>query len=346
MKALEWSERNRLELCDRLEPECIHEDDVKVRIELSGICGTDLAVITGKEPGISGIIRGHEAVGTVTEIGSRVTRLEVGDRVVIDPNQSCGKCRFCQQGKLNLCIGVDGRGMSIAGLNTQGMFAPYVVSQEQFVHKLPDSISWEAAVLVEPLACVLHNFNEAEVAAKDRVLILGSGPMGLLCQIVSKQLGCVTMATECNPYRLSLARQFSDVAVLPDELNEAVVNELLVEGKFDVVIDTVGNQMAIAEQWVERGGRIIPFGINGKYEYTIHPTHYTQNAVKLIGAGEYLGTFEEALQFAANHPEMSALVTRKLNLEDYETAIHELLGYNLVTGVSLESQTLKTVFVF
>ncbi|MNZ66853.1 hypothetical protein D3C78_850860 [compost metagenome] len=68
--------------------------------------------------------------------------------------------------------------------------------------------------------------------------------------------------------------------------------------------------------------------------------------MKLIGAGEYLGTFEEALQFAANHPEMSALVTRKLNLEDYETAIHELLGYNLVTGVSLESQTLKTVFVF
>ncbi|MMZ62930.1 hypothetical protein D1872_251590 [compost metagenome] len=104
--------------------------------------------------------------------------------------------------------------------------------------------------------------------------------------------------------------------------------------------------MAVAERWVERGGRIIPFGINGKYEYTIHPTHYTQNAVKLVGAGEYLGTFEMALEFAANHPELSVLVTRKYNLEDYETAIHELLGYNLDTGASLESQTLKTVFVF
>ncbi|SDG35309.1 Threonine dehydrogenase [Fontibacillus panacisegetis] len=346
MKALEWSEKNRLELCDRLEPQCVHEDDVKVRVELSGICGTDLAVITGKEPGISGVIRGHEAVGTVIQVSSKVTRFKAGDRVVIDPNQSCGKCRFCQKGQLHLCIGADGQGMRIAGLNTQGMFAPYVVSKEQFVHKLPDSISWEAAVLIEPLACVLHNFNEAEVTAIDRVLILGSGPMGLLCQIVSKHLGCVTMATECNPYRLSLARQFSDVAVLPDELDDIRVNQLLGVGKFDVVIDTVGNQMAVAEQWVERGGRIIPFGINGKYEYTIHPTHYTQNAVKLIGAGEYLGTFEESLQFAANHPELSALVTRKLDLEDYETAIHELLGYNLETGASLVSQSLKTVFVF
>lgn len=346
MKALEWTERNRLELRECIEPSCTHQDDVKVKIELSGICGTDLAVITGKEPGVPGVIRGHEAVGTVIQIGSGVQQFKVGDRVVIDPNQSCGECRFCAKGQLHLCIGIDGEGMSIAGLNTQGMFAPYVVSRQQFVHKLPDSMSWEAAVLVEPLACVLHNFNEAAVTELDRVLILGSGPMGLLCQIVSKHLGCITMATEKNPYRLSLARQISDDAVLPEELQQSRVDKLLGTGKFDVIIDTVGNQMTVAEEWIERGGRIIPFGINGKYQHTIHPTHYTQNAVKLIGAGEYLGTFEKALQFAANHSELSSLVTRKLELEQYETAINELLGYNLETGVSLESQTLKTVFVF
>ncbi|WP_110931768.1 zinc-dependent alcohol dehydrogenase [Paenibacillus bouchesdurhonensis] len=346
MKALVWSERNRLELCEREEPQCSMQDEIKVKVELSGICGTDLAVITGKEPGVPDVIRGHEAVGTVIQIGSRVTRFKVGDRVVIDPNQSCGQCRFCQKGQPNLCIGLVGQGMSIAGLNTQGMFAPYVVSKERFVYKLADSLSWEAAVLIEPLACVLHNFKEAQVTERDRVLVLGSGPMGLLCQIVSKHLGCVTIASECNPYRLSLARQFSDDAVLPNELQQSRVDNLLGEGKFDVVIDTVGNQMAAAEQWVERGGRIIPFGINGKYEYTIHPTHYTQNAVKLIGAGEYLGTFEEAVQFAAHHSELSSLVTRKFDLEDYETAIHELLGYHLETGVPLESQSMKTVFVF
>lgn len=346
MKALVWSEENRLELCEREEPQCSGQDEIKVKIELSGICGTDLAVITGKEPGIPDVIRGHEAVGTVIQIGSEVTRFKVGDRVVIDPNQSCGQCRFCQKGQLHLCIGLDGQGMSIAGLNTQGMFAPYFVSKEQFVHKLADSVSWEAAVLIEPLACVLHNFKEAQVTERDRVLVLGSGPMGLLCQIVSKHLGCVTMASECNPYRLSIASRFSDDAVLPNELQQSRVNKLLGEGKFDVVIDTVGNQMAAAEQWVERGGRIIPFGINGKYEYTIHPTHYTQNAVKLIGAGEYLGTFEKAVQFATDHSELSSLVTSKHNLEHYETAIHELLGDRLENGVSLESQSIKTVFVF
>ncbi len=346
MEALIWTELGRLELSEKECPSCCKPDDVKIQIELTGICGTDLAVISGKEPGLPGVIRGHEAVGTVVDIGSAVNRVQIGDRVVIDPNQSCGECRFCRKGQLHLCIGPDGQGMPIAGLNISGTFAPYFVTKESFVHTLPGDMSWEAAVLVEPLACVLHNFKEAGVTREDRVLILGSGPMGLLCQIVSRAMGCNTMATEINPYRLSCSRSLSEKVVTPEELTVETGLRPGESGKYDVVIDTVGTQMGLAEQWVERGGRIVPFGINGGYQYLLRPTHYTQNAVKIIGAGEYLNTFETALQFAANHPELVSLVTKRYPLKHYETAIHELLGYELTTGNRLPSETMKTVFTF
>ncbi|MBQ4899673.1 alcohol dehydrogenase catalytic domain-containing protein [Paenibacillus sp. Marseille-P2973] len=346
MESLIWTNHGQLELVEEESPSCSKPGDVKIQIQLSGICGTDLAVITGKEPGLPGVVRGHEAVGTVVDIGSAVTRFRVGDRVVIDPNQSCGECRFCRKGRLHLCIGPDGQGMPIAGLNISGTFAPYFVTDESFVHKLPEGMSWEAAVLVEPLACVLHNFKEAGITREDRVLILGSGPMGLLCQIVSRALGCITIATEINPYRLSYSRRFSEVVLTPAELAAETELRLGESGKYDVVIDTVGTQMDLAEQWVERGGRIVPFGINGGYRYLLTPTHYTQNAIKIIGAGEYLNTFEEALDFAANHPDLASLVTKKYPLKQYETAIHELLGYELSTGNRLPSETMKTVFTF
>lgn len=346
MESLVWNECGRLELSQIEEPVCTKPNDVKVRIHMTGICGTDLAVITGKEPGVNGVIRGHEAVGTVVEVGEGVKQLAVGDRVVIDPNYSCGECKFCVKGKRHLCEGNDGQGMKIAGINVHGTFAPYFVLDESFVHKLSDSMSWEAAVLVEPLACVIHNFRVAQVSKEDRVLILGSGPMGLLCQIVSRQLGCLTVATEKNPYRLSLAKQYSHGAYTPEELQAGQAAGLVEDGKFDVVIDTVGNQMAAAEEWVERGGRIIPFGINSSYQFTITPTHYTQRAVQIIGAGEYLDTFETALKFAQENPSIAGLVTKKYQLSEYETAIHELLGYHLETREPLATESLKTVFVF
>lgn len=122
MEALVWTSNDKLELCEWEEPQIVTPDEVKIRIEMTGICGTDLAVITGKEEGVPGIIRGHEAVGTVIEIGSNVDRVKVGDRVVIDPNQSCNECYFCLKEQPHLCIGSDGNGMPIAGLNRNGTF--------------------------------------------------------------------------------------------------------------------------------------------------------------------------------------------------------------------------------
>ncbi|UJF31756.1 zinc-dependent alcohol dehydrogenase [Paenibacillus hexagrammi] len=349
MKALVWTEGRKLELCEMPEPIIVSANDVKVEIHMTGICGTDLAVITGKEEGVAGIIRGHEAVGIVVEVGDNVQQLSIGDRVVIDPNQSCGECYYCNRDNPHLCVGSDGSGMPIAGLNRQGTFARYFVCDKRFIHKLDDGMSWEAAVLIEPLACVLHNFEAARVTSEETVLVLGSGPMGMLCQYVSTHKTRVTVATEVNPYRLSRAQEIADLACSPDQLHASMLEGLTQNGKFDVVIDTVGNQLEMAERWIDRGGRMIAFGINAKYEYTCKPTKMIQNAIQLIGAGEYRYKFEEAIQFAKEHPELQGIVTKKYNLEDCDAAVGELLESSRVTDkgvISPVSQTLKTVFVF
>lgn len=345
MEALVWTRNNLLELDQIEEPQIGSPTDVKIKIRLTGICGTDLAVITGKEEGVPDVIRGHEAVGIVTEIGEQVSGIRVGDRVVIDPNQSCGECYFCNKNQPHLCLGTDGKGMVISGLNAPGTFAEYFVIDRRFVHRIPDSMSFEAAVLVEPLACVLHNFLEANVTPDDAVLVLGSGPMGILCQMVSRALRTrLTVATEPNPYRLSFSETIADIAITPDQLTEEYVSRLLDGRKFDVIIDTVGNQLETADRWIDRGGRIVPFGINGTYEYTFSPTKYIQNGVKIIGAGEYRQMFEPALHLAGRMPGLEKLVTRKYKLDEYEDAIHELLGYDLNSRLKVVSETIKTVF--
>lgn len=345
MRALVYTSNRKLELCECQEPQVTAPDEVKIRIEMTGICGTDLAVVTGKEEGVPGVIRGHEAVGTVVEVGSGVDRLKVGDRVVIDPNKSCGGCYYCLRQQPHLCVGADGKGMPIAGLTENGTFTFFYSTVQTFAHRLPDHMSWEAGVLVEPLACVLHNFKEANVSAEDKVLILGSGPMGILAQVVSKSKAALTVATEQQPYRLAFAKKISDYALTPSELNETAVDEICSGHKFDVIIDTVGTQLEVAEKWIDRGGRIVPFGINATYRYTFSPTKFVQNAIKIIAAGEYRYMFEEALRFAAEHPELAQLVTRKVKLEQYETAINELLGYDLGSGKPVTCETVKTVFV-
>jgi len=333
----------RLELRELDEPTLLSPTAVKIRIEMTGICGTDLAVIAGKEEGVTHVTRGHEAVGVIVETGAAVRELAVGDRVVIDPNFSCGACEYCLRLLPHLCIGASGA-MAIAGLNVHGTFADYYVSESRYVHRLPTGMSWERGVLVEPLACVLHNFQEARLAADDAVLVLGSGPMGLLCQIVGRRLARLTIATERNPYRLEAAAQLADAACRPEELDEQTVARLTGGRGFDVVIDAVGNQLETADRFIGRGGRIVPLGISGSYHYAIAPARLIQRAVSIIGAGEYRCTFPLALRLAQQLPELDRLVTKRYGLEQHKQAMRELLGYDPATGEPVQTDTLKTVF--
>lgn len=337
MKGLVLNKNGKMEIKEVKEPGIYSQCEVKIQIKYSGICGTDLQVLKGNLESVPDIIRGHEAVGTVIEVGANVKNVKVGDRVVIDPNQYCGKCFYCKNDQTNFCDGDDGK-LAVAGMTKDGLFAKYFVCDETFVYKIPDELSFEAAVLVEPLACVLHNIKAANIQPEDSVLIIGSGPMGSLCQMVCKKIARLTVAVERNDYRNNLSKEISNYTYYPGELTEKELRKINLGRKFDVIIDAVGNQMEMCESMIERGGRIVILGIDPTYNFKFNPTHYQENGIRIIGVGEYNLMFEKAIKCAYMLENLDKLVTKIYPIEKFEEAFEELLGSNM--------KSMKTVFEF
>lgn len=330
MKALMLKNSRCLNFVEQESPSLIGNKAVEISISITGICGTDLAVIAGREEGVNNIIRGHEAVGVITRIGQDVSGLEIGMRVVIDPNQYCGECWPCRSGRTNHCVGYQG-GLAIAGVNIHGTFAEQFICHQRFVYPIPDAVSDEAAVLIEPIACVLHSLEAGGLAAGERLLLIGSGPMSLVAQLVCRQWGIETLALETNPHRLAFAEELGLAILTPD----ALVGETV----FDAVLDSVGNQLELATRHLRRGGRILLFGFDQHYHYSLPVKHFLVNGLSIIGAGEYNQNFTAAIKMAEKISDLEKLVTHKYLLSEYKSAISE----RFVDGGDL---AIKAVFVF
>ena len=165
-----------LELLDIPEP-AVSGNLVKIRVVYSGVCGTDIHTWDGVYPGNKPpVVLGHEFSGYVTETGPDVLSIKPGDRVTSETTFStCGECVFCRRKDYNLCSFRKGIGTQV-----NGSFAEYVLSREESVHKLPDSISLLSAALTEPLACAVHGCLErTSIGNGSTVLILGPGTIGL-----------------------------------------------------------------------------------------------------------------------------------------------------------------------
>lgn len=329
MQSLILQASRELLLTDEQAPLIIGNKDVEISIVMSGICGTDLAVIAGREEGRAGIIRGHEAVGIISRLGCDVSGLEKGMRVVIDPNQYCGECEACRSGRTHHCTGFEG-GLAIAGVTIDGTFAERFICHQRFVYPLPEGVSWECGVLVEPVACVLNTLQAGRLQAGERILLIGSGPMSLVAQLICRQLGIETLSVETNPHRRAFARQMGLAVLSPEELPEHEV--------FDAVLDSVGDQLELAAGHLVRGGRILLFGFNQHYRYALPAKDFLVNGFSIIGAGEYNNHFPQAIKMVEKIPELEKLVTHKYLLSEHQSAISE----RFVNGGDL---AVKSVFV-
>ena len=320
MKALSLISEQTLSLINYHGDSGLATDEVEIDIVLTGICGTDLAVLSGREEGHTGIIRGHEAVGIVVNVGEGVTQLQPGMRVVVDPNEYCGICEPCRSAQTHLCNGGANAGLDIAGVNKHGTFAERFITRQQFVYRLPDEMSWQTGVLIEPLACILNNIDRAALRAGERVLLLGSGPMSLAAQLLLRAMGIETLATDVNTNRIEFGRTLGLDIVHADRLASHQQSD-----KFDAVIDTVGNQLDAAVHSIRRGGRIVLFGFNDGYRYPLPAKHFLVNAISIIGAGEYNQHFPRALRLASKLPDLGKLVTHRFALESYKEVFDSLL---------------------
>lgn len=225
--------------------------EVVIKIEASGICGTDVHIFKGEYLGDYPIVPGHEGAGTVAAVGEGVTSFAVGDEVAFEPNISCGVCVHCQNNRQNFCTEWSG-----IGVTQPGCMAEYVAAPRQNVFHTT-GLEARVACFMEPLSCVLHGIEKAHIRLGDRVLIAGAGPIGLLLLQSSLDLGAATVEViERLESRGAMASAYGAATVHRDFLSVDA-------DTYDVVIDATGS-IGVLEKlisFVRYGGTMLFFGV-------------------------------------------------------------------------------------
>lgn len=260
MKALVLKEYNRFALEEVPAPDPGPED-VLVRVEACGICGSDVHGMDGS----SGrrrppIIMGHEAAGVIERVGPGVTGWAPGERVTFDSTIYCGSCSYCRDGQINLCDGRRVLGVSCEEYRQHGAFAEFVVVPERILYRLPAGLSFEHAALVEPFAIALHAIRRAAPALNDTVVVVGAGMIGLALVQALKNAGCGRLiAVDMVQERLRMAAGFGATHCLDSAGGKVVeaIRELTRGRGADLAFEAVGVSATVdlALRCLRKGGR-------------------------------------------------------------------------------------------
>ncbi|HLZ08134.1 MAG TPA: zinc-binding dehydrogenase [Chloroflexota bacterium] len=312
-----------LEIRDIPEP-VARPGHVVIEVIATGICGTDIHIQRGEYNCVPPVVLGHELVGRVADIGSDVTSLTVGDRVITETYfRTCGRCRACLAGQLNLCP----ERRSI-GTHVNGGFTRYVLVPAIKVHRLPDSIDDISAALTEPLACCVHGVLElAGVIPGDLAVLSGPGAIGLLSGQVAKSAGAtlVVVGTKADEGRLELARQLGadhTLVVGQDDIFSAI-DDLTGGLGADLTIEAAGAAPSVSQclKLVRRGGTFCQIGLFEApitIEYNLIPMH----EIKLVGSfAQVPSSWRRALSLIETGLVKTApLVSSKRPITEWESA--------------------------
>ena len=274
MLAVRWHGRRDLRLEDIPEPQ-VKPGFIKVKVKACGICGTDLNeylngpifIPTEKPHPLTGrtapVTIGHEFAGEVVDIGEGVKGFEVGDRVAVFPVIHCGECYFCRRGMENLCVN-----FGVTGLSEDGGFAEYALVRPYQAYKIPESVSFEEAALVEPLSVGVRAVKKAGLLPGDSVVIIGAGPIGLSVLLVARASGAgKVIVVEPSRVRRKKALELgADIAIDPSgRSTEEVVEDIVGETELgaDVSFECVGlnETFKTAVESIRKGGRAVILGV-------------------------------------------------------------------------------------
>lgn len=324
MLAAVFEGHGRLELKDVPEPRVTRDDDVLLRVRAVGICGSDLHILSVPpgHPATAGTILGHEYAAEVVEAGGAVTEFLPGDRVVVDPNLTCGLCPYCRMGRPNCC-----RNMTTLGVFIHGGMARLNVAPARALHKISREVPVEDAVLAEPLSCVVNGVRQLSPQVGESCLILGAGPIGLLFVALLKASGVrPIIVAEVVPYRARVAR-----AVGADEVLDLRGRDLAAEVVrrsdvgVDMAVDAVGTQLVPALGSVRSGGRVLLFGVNTEAESTLHQYEITRNEKRIMGSFIAHYTFPAAIRvLEAGLIDAGRFITHRLGLREIHTGVEAL----------------------
>ena len=215
MKALVLEDIKQFAYSDVPEPD-ISPDDVLIKVQATGICGSDIHGMDGSSGRrIPPIIMGHESAGIIARVGANVSNWQVGDRVTFDSTIYCGDCFFCRRGEINLCDNRRVVGVSCGDYRQHGAFAEYLAVPARILYRVPDDLSFVQAAFVEPVSIAAHAVELTPIALNDTAVVVGTGMIGLLLIQVLKQTGVgKVIGIDLADSRLELARQLgADVTI-------------------------------------------------------------------------------------------------------------------------------------
>jgi L-iditol 2-dehydrogenase len=265
MKALLLTAPSKLEYVDFSDPKPA-EDEVVVRVRACGICGSDIHGWDGSSGRRNPpLIMGHEASGEVVSTGPRVTKWRAGDRVTFDSTIYCGACRFCREGQVNLCENRRVVGVSPAEYKQHGAFAERLSVPEHILYRLPDTLPFVQAAMVEPVSIAVHAVQRTKIPPGSTAVVVGSGMIGLLVIQALRWAGAKNVvAVDLADNRLQLARQLGATHTINSGTADAaaevarITDGLGAETSFEVVGFTATQNLALAV--LKRGGTCVLVG--------------------------------------------------------------------------------------
>jgi L-iditol 2-dehydrogenase len=335
MKAAVVKSNSNIEI-KNIENQSVGPGDILVKMRACGICGSDVEKVFGKY-GQPSMRLGHEPAGTIMEVGSEISNFSVGDRVFTHHHVACysDDCHECNHGNETMC-----KKYYESNLEPCGLADEYIVPEWNVKHggvlKIPDSMSFEDAAMIEPLACCIRAWNKFTHKNNDSIAVLGIGPTGIMHALLAKIYGFEKIfCLDFNEFRLDFAKKFEAIAINSGNTNalEQIKSETANQGVDVVIVATSSlNALKDAVNFVRKGGTIVMFGVPSKGAIIdLDMSEIYSKGITIVNsyAASDFDTKEALEKISNKQINVSQLITHKYNLQECQEAfVHAKSGDN------------------
>ncbi|KAJ5084741.1 Polyketide synthase enoylreductase [Penicillium alfredii] len=314
MRALQYSKPKEYGLVEVPVPE-LRDEDILIKVKACGVCGTDLHIHDGEFIAKFPLIPGHETVGVVAAVGSKVQNFHIGERVVADNSELCGTCFYCRRGDLLFCEDFNAHGVTM-----NGGFAEYCAYPAGKVFKIKN-LSDVDATLLEPASCAAHGLDKIAPKMGSSVLVFGAGPTGLvLAQMLRQNGGCRVVSLGAGDEYIELSRQAP----------EAQYAKLKADNPygFDIVVEATGSPKILEDSinYVRRGGKLVVYGVySSEARVAWPPSKIFGDEITILGSFSETYKFPAAIDYLdSGKVKVAGIVNKVFKIEQWEECLESM----------------------
>jgi len=329
MKALIYSQPEKYEIKEVPIPE-ITDNQILLKIKSCGICKTDVHIHKGDFISQFPLIPGHEFTGVIEKLGSKVKGLNIGDRVTCDNTILCGNCYWCKKDRPLYC-----ENFYSMGVTGPGGFAEYAAVNFDKCFKFSDNLSFDEASFTEPIACSIHGMDTIDITFGDEVLLLGSGPTGMILAQLIKYGGASRIVVAASKkFKLDVLNKIGISDTLQIDRNDWKANRYKIKklypDDFDIVLDATGSAPVIEEaiKFTKKGAKLVIYGVCDKKDrISLSPYEIFEKELKIIGSFAQTHCFDRAVKYLEKGIiKVAPLITHKFSLDDYSKALEIVMS--------------------